>query len=139
MHGKLKRTKIRRREAVTNWAITIATALFTFTLLIAARNQGIPKKWVTAVMGTVFSFGSVIYAFRERLLQWSFWAAFALCLAVHSVGVWAFFQYVLADFRTVSIWFWLPVMLVETFVLSVVVKRIAEKLTGKHETIKLSF
>ena len=38
-----------------------------------------------------------------------------------------------------SILFWYPIMLAEIFALLIAVKRIHDKLTGKHETIKLSF
>ena len=37
-----------------------------------------------------------------------------------------------------SILFWYPVMLVEVFVFLIAVKRIHDKLTGTHETMKLS-
>jgi peptidoglycan/LPS O-acetylase OafA/YrhL len=139
MHGKLRRDKIRRRDSVRGWAITLVAALVTFVLLVAANNRGITKKWVTATMGTLGPFSLVIYACRRLLLRWSFWTALAICLAVHVVAIWAFFQYVLADSQTISIWLWFPVMLMEVFVLLFAVKRIEEKLTGKHETIKLSF
>ena len=43
----------------------------------------------------------------------------------------------LAAFQTVNIWLWLPVMLMEAFVLLIAIKRISEKLTGKQKTIKL--
>jgi hypothetical protein len=46
---------------------------------------------------------------------------------------------VLADFQTLSIGLWFPIMLVEASVLLVVVKRIEEKFTGRHETLKLDF
>jgi hypothetical protein len=57
---------------------------------------------------------------------------------VHAVVVGMFFQYVLADVRTFSIWFWYPVMVAEMFVLIIAVKRIEEKITGRRETVKLS-
>jgi hypothetical protein len=139
MHGKLKRNKIKRRKAITNWGITIVAAVLTFVLLVAADSRGIPKKWVTAIMGTLGPFSFVIFAYRGRLLRGSFWASLAICLAVHSVAVWTFFQYVLVNLQTFSIWFWFPVMFVEAFVLLVAIKRIEEKFTGQHETIRLDF
>ncbi len=48
-----------------------------------------------------------------------------------------FFQHVLFSFQRFSILFWLPVMLIEALVLLVAVKRLAEKFTGRHETMKL--
>ena len=138
MHGKLKRNKIKRRDAITNWTITLAGVVLSFVVYVATDSRGMSRKWITAIMGTLFPFCFVIYAFRGRLLRWSFWVAFAICLVVHSVTVWAFFQYVLAGFQAFSIWFWFPVMLIESFVLLVVIKRIAEKITGQRETIRLS-
>jgi hypothetical protein len=138
MHGRLKRNKIRRRNAIANWTITIVAAVLTFLLLVAADSRGISKKWVTAIMGTLGPFSFLIYAYRGRLLRWSFWASLTICLTVHCVVVWVFFRYVLINFQTFSIWFWLPVMFIEAIVLLVAVKRIEEKFTGQHETIKLS-
>jgi hypothetical protein len=65
--------------------------------------------------------------------------ALAICLAVHAAVVGMFYQYVLVNVRTFSIWFWYPVMIAEMFVLLIAVKRIEEKITGRHETIKLNF
>jgi hypothetical protein len=58
----------------------------------------------------------------------------SICLAIHSLAIWAIFQYVLVDFQSVSIWLWFPVMLIETVVLLVAVKRIEEKFASDHET-----
>jgi hypothetical protein len=138
MHGELRRDKIRRRDSVRGWTMTLVAALVTFVLLVAAHDQGIPKKWVTATMGTLGPFSFVIYAYRGRLLRLSFWTSLAICLGVHIVVIWIFFQYVLISFQAFSIWFWFPVMLIEAFVLLVAVKRIEEKITCQHETIKLS-
>ena len=139
MRGKSQRNKIRRRDAITNWTITLVAVVLSFVVYVATDSRGISRKWITAIMGTVFPFCFVIYAFRSWLLRWSFWVAFAICFSVHSVAVWAFFQYVLAGFQTFSIWFLFPVMLIESLVLLVVIKRIAEKLTGQHETMRLGF
>ena len=38
-----------------------------------------------------------------------------------------------------SIWFWLPVMLIELFVLLIALKRLERILTGRNEETKLNF
>jgi hypothetical protein len=138
MHGRLKRREIRKRASIKGWTVTAIFAVLGFLVLVASDSRGIPRKWVTALFGTLIPFCFIIYAFRQRLLRWSFWASLAICLAVHVLGIWMFFEYVLANVQTLSILLWFPVMLVEALALLIVVKRIEEKLTGKHETIKLS-
>ena len=88
--------------------------------------------------GTLGPFSLLVYAFRRWLLRWSFWLALACCLSVHIILIWIIFEYVLASIENLSIWLWLPVMLVETLILLVAVKRIEESLTGRHENIKLT-
>jgi hypothetical protein len=84
-------------------------------------------------MGTLVPFSYVVYACRRQLRR-SFWMSLSICLAIHSLAIWAIFQYVLVDFQSVSIWLWFPVMLIETVVLLVAVKRIEEKFASDHET-----
>ena len=139
MRGKSQRNKIRRRNSITNWTITFVCAVVTFALLIAADRHNISRKWVTATMGTLGPFSFVVYACRRSAFRWSFWTALTICLAVHLLAIWIVFQYVLAAFQTVNFWLWLPVMLMEAFVLLIAIKRISEKLLGKQETIKLDF
>ena len=139
MRGKSQRNKIRRRNSITNWSITFVAAVVTFALLIATDRRNISMKWVTAIMGTLGPFSFVVYACRRLAFRWSFWTALTICLAVHLLAIWIVFQYVLAAFQTVNVWLWLPVMLIEAFVLLIAIKRISEKLTGKQETIKLDF
>ena len=138
MHGRLKGKKIRSRESLKGWAITLLAAVVTYVLLVVAHRKGIPRRWVTAIMGTLAPFSLVIYAFRQWLFRWTFWVSLAVCLIVHIAAVWILFRYALIGIESLSIWLWLPVMLIEAFVLLVVVKRIEERLTGKHETIKFS-
>jgi hypothetical protein len=63
----------------------------------------------------------------------------AICLTLHSVVIWVFFEYALSDVQTFSIWIWFPVMFIEAFALLIIVKRIEEKFTGQHEKMKLDF
>jgi len=139
MHGKLKGNKITRRRSIWENAILLLIGVSGFAFAGAARKRGIDQKWLTAVFGTLIPFGFVIFAFRPRLLRWSFWASLAMCLAVHVLVLWTLFQYILAIFQTFPILLWYPVMLIETVVLLIIVKRIEERLTGHRETIKLSF
>jgi hypothetical protein len=140
MHGRLKRDAIKRRASLKGWGITVCGAVMAFALAWAADDRGIPKKWVTAVLVTIFPFAFVLYVRRhDGPRRWAFWVALAICLAVHAAVVGMFYQYVLVNVRTFSIWFWYPVMIAEMFVLLIAVKRIEEKITGRHETIKLNF
>jgi hypothetical protein len=90
------------------------------------------------VLVTLIPFSFVVF-FRRRSFRSVFVVSLAICLAVHLVAVWFFFKFVLARFETSSILFWLPVMLVEVFVLLIAVKKIEDKLTGRKDTIRLSF
>jgi hypothetical protein len=137
MRGKSQRNKIRRRDSITNWTVTFVAAAVTSALLIATNRRNIPRRWVTAIVGTLGPFSLVVYACRRLAFKWSFWTALAICLAIHLLAIWIVFQYLLAAFQTVNIWLWLPVMLMEAFVLLIAIKRISEKLTGKQKTIKL--
>lgn len=138
MYGKLKGKRIKKRTPF--WEAVLLALIGVFTYLLAGNfsEKGIAQKWVTAVVATAITFGFVVYACRQRLLRWSFWASLAICLAVHVVVVWFFFQFVLFGIGRFSILWWYPVMLVETFALLIGVKRVEEKLTGKHETVKLT-
>ncbi|PYU17979.1 MAG: hypothetical protein DMG32_26805 [Acidobacteria bacterium] len=139
MHGRLKRNKIRMRASFWENALLVLIGVFAFVLAGSLDERGIPQRWGTAIVGTLLTFGLVIFACRPRLLRWSFWAALAICLAVHVLAIWAFFEYVLKNFKRFSILLWLPVMLTEVVVLLIVVNRVEKKLSGKHETIELRF
>ncbi len=134
----IKASKIKRRRAFWENALGVLTGVTVFVLAGAAHDRGIAYKWATALFGTLFSFGLVVFL-RRKTLSWPFWVAIAICLVVHSVLVLAVFQYVLADFRKVSPLLWLPVMLIEVVPLLIAIRRIEVKLTGRHDTIKLSF
>jgi hypothetical protein len=139
MHGRLREDKRKRGASFRENTIVVLGGVLAFVLAIAADNIGIPMKWVTAVLGTIITFGFVIYACRQMLKRWAFWTAISICLGAHIVATWVFFRYVLYRVDRFSFLFWYPIMLVEVFVLLIAVKRIHDKLTGKRETIKLSF
>jgi len=103
------------------------------------HDRGIPQKWGTAILGTLIPFGFVIFAFRQRLLRWSFWASLAICLIFHVLALWALFEHGLHNVERFSILLWFPVMLIEMVVLLIVVKRLEQKFSGKQETMRLTF
>lgn len=126
---KPKRKRLLRRENLALLiGVAIALALATFM-----DRRGMPHKWHTAILGTVVPFGVVIVTFPLRWKRWSFWAALAICLAVHTILIWIFFQYVLSNVRTFGLLLWFPVPFVEMFVLFVAVKRVEEKIMGKNK------
>jgi len=139
MHRKLKEKSQKRHTSFGEYVLLILFGVFAFMTAGQLDNRGIPHKWATAIMGTVMTFGIVIYLCRRMWTRWAFWAAIGICLAGHTIVTWVFFQYVLYGANRFSILFWYPVMLVEVFVLLIAVKRIHDKLTGTRETIKLSF
>jgi|SRR6185437_5023350 len=109
----------------------------TLALLILADRNGLPQKWHTAIFGTVAPFGFVVATYPRRWGTWSFWAAFSICFAVHLLAVWILFQYVILG--VAPGWaLWTPIAFVECFVLLVAVRRIENRLLGKHpRTISL--
>jgi len=116
----------------------LLVGVFAFMTAGEMDNRGIQQKWATAIMGTLVTFGIVVYLCRRMWTRWAFWAANSICLAAHAIVTWVFFQYVLYGVERFSILFWYPVLLLEVFVLLIAVKRIHDRLTGTHETIKLS-
>jgi hypothetical protein len=138
MHQKLKGETRKRRTSFGEYVLLLLLGVFVFVTAGELHNRGIPHKWATAIIGTLGTFGIVVYLCRRIWNRWAFWVAIGICLGAHTIVTWVFFQYVLHGVDRFSILFWYPVMLVEVFVLLIVVKRIHDKLTGTHETIKLS-
>jgi hypothetical protein len=56
---------------------------------------------------------------------------------VHAVAIWIFLDYVLWNLDRVGTIFAVIPAFVECFVLLIAVKRIEERLTGKHEVVNL--
>jgi hypothetical protein len=139
MHGKLKGKSIKRRAFFWEIAALVLIGVFAFMTKMDVQNGNIPQKWATAFLATLITFGLVIYFHRKGLWRWSFWASLAICLAAHIIVVWVFFEYVLHGVGRFSILFWYPVMLFEMFGLLIAVAKLERMLTGKKETIKLSF
>ena len=139
MHGKLKSGKIKRRASFWENGLLVLIGLFAFVLAGNLHARGVPPKWGTAILGTLIPFGFVTFAFRRRLLRWSFWASLAICLVFHTLALWMFFEYALKNVERLTILLWLPAMLIEVFVLLIVMKRLEEKFSGKHESVQLTF
>ena len=114
-----------------------AIGAFTLALLIIADHYGLPHKWRTAIFGTTVPFPIVAACYSRRWRRWSFWASFMICVAGHIAAMCAFFEYVAV--RLAPGWLlWTPVAFVETFILLVLVGRIENKLTGRHDAIRIS-
>ena len=136
MHRNTNRRSRRKVDRLWEAALLILTAIFSFFLAGELHHRGIAPKWGTAIVGTLLTFAFVFYAFRSHLLRWSFWISFLLCAAIHAGLMWFIFEYVLASFTHLSPLLWFPFILIEILVLMVVVKRIEERITGKHEIIE---
>jgi hypothetical protein len=138
MYAKLMRNSHHRRNKIRENLMLAVMAVVVFGLLILAHGRGISPKWVTALLGTLFPFGVVIYAYRGKLLlRWSFWVSLSICLAVHLFGIWFVFKFLLARFQHFSTLLWFPIAFLEVCGLFIIIKRINEKLTGQRETVRL--
>ncbi len=138
MHRKLKGEDRKRHTSFGEYVLLILIGVFAFMTASELHNKGLPHRWATAIMGTLVTFGIVVRLCRRMWTRWAFWVAICICLAVHTIVSWVFFQYALYGVDRFSILFWYPVILVEIFVFLIAVKRIDDKLTGTHETMKLS-
>ncbi|MGB6822662.1 MAG: hypothetical protein WBE21_11325 [Candidatus Acidiferrales bacterium] len=130
---KVMKNRSSRKQNLIIWT----TGLIALALVILADHNGLPQKWHTAIFGTVAPFGFVVAIYPRRWGTWSFWAAFAICFAVHLLAMWILFQYVILG--VAPGWaLWTPIAFVECFVLLVAVRRIENRLLGKHpRTISL--
>ena len=125
-----ERKRLFSRENIAYFAMGVVT----LALAIIADNRGMPHKWHTAIFGTVVPFTCIVISLPSRWRQWSFWVALTICLAVHIIAMWFFFQYVLVSAQGIGLLLWFPIAVIELVVLLVAVKRIAERLDGKKET-----
>jgi CDP-diglyceride synthetase len=139
MPRKLKGETRKRRTSFGEYILLLLIGVFAFMTAGELHNRGIQHKWATAIMRTLVTFGIVVYLCRRMWTRWAFWVAIGICLAANTIVTLVFFQYVLYGVDRFSILFWYPVMLGEVFVFLIAVKRIHDKLTGTHESIKLSF
>jgi len=125
-----ERKRLLSRENIGLFLMGVVTV----ALVIFTNNRGMAHKWHTAIFGTVVPFTCVVLFLPSRWRRWSFWAAWTICLTIHTVAIYFFFQYVLSNTQNIGLLLWFPIAVIEIFVLVVAVKRIEEKLTGKKET-----
>jgi hypothetical protein len=50
----------------------LLVVVFAFLLASDLHNRGINQKWGTAIIGTIITFGFVVYACRQMLGRWAF-------------------------------------------------------------------
>jgi peptidoglycan/LPS O-acetylase OafA/YrhL len=133
--------KTRRRASIREWFVLVLAGLAAFWLLGVFHDKGISPKWLTAIMGTLFPFGALIYGHRHWLTRWTFWIAVLVSLVVHCILILAIFQYVLKRFTHFSPLLWAPIMIVEFLALLVVIAKIENALSGNRDrkTIRISF
>jgi threonine/homoserine efflux transporter RhtA len=137
MHGKL-RGHTTKRSSLREYLGILVMLLIALGLATLSDREGMPQKWHAAILGTVVPFGVAVMSLRRRWARRTFWTALLMCLAVHILLMWIFFERVLSNIQNFGTIYWFPVAFVETFVLLLVVKRVEEKLTGTRETYKLS-
>jgi hypothetical protein len=125
----------RNRHRFWHGFLYVLIAIFSFILAGDLHHNGIAPKWGTAIAGTITTFGVVVYLFRSHFGRLAFWFSFLTCFLVHVGLMWIIFRFALEGFTHFSPLLWYPFMLIEILVLMVVIKRIEEKITGKHEII----
>jgi uncharacterized membrane protein YphA (DoxX/SURF4 family) len=129
MHRMLKGEARKRRTSIGEYVLLLLMGVFAFMTAGELHNRGIPHKWATAIMGTLVTFGIVIYLCRRMWTRWAFWVAIGICLAAHTIVTWVFFEYVLYGVERFSILFWYPVMLVEIFLFLIATVRLQLRLS----------
>jgi hypothetical protein len=137
MHKQLEEQTRHRSSIRENLGILIGVTV-TIVAAIIMDGRGMPQRWHAAIFGTTVPFVFVVLSYPSAWLRrWSFWTSVAICLALHLVGIWILFQYGLTQIPRLGWGLWLPIAAVEAVVLLVAVKKIEEKLTGKHEVVEL--
>jgi hypothetical protein len=130
--------QIRHRSSIQeNLGLLIGVSV-TIVAAIIMDGKGLAQKWHAAIFGTTVPFVFVVLSYPSAWLRrWSFWTSVAICLTLHLIGIWIFFQYGLINVSRLGWGPWLPIAAVEAVALLVVVKKIEEKLTGNHEVVEL--
>jgi peptidoglycan/LPS O-acetylase OafA/YrhL len=132
--------RVKRRTSFGEAVLLLLVGLTAFWLAGLSHDQDIPLKWVTALMGTAFSFGAVVYLHRKWLTRWTFWSAFLICLLAHCIIVFVFFQFVFRNVSRLSPLVWSPVMIFETFGLLIAISKIEKKFgLDLKKPIRLTF
>jgi hypothetical protein len=128
--------KPRPHSSASDKIVLVIVALATLGLGLLAARHDMPQKWHAAILGTVVPFGGAIGALHRHWSLWSFWVSTLICLAMHSVLIWVFFQYVLSGVQTMGMVMWLPIAFLEGFVLLVAITRLEQEL-GKHAEARI--
>jgi hypothetical protein len=125
MHGKLRESVKRGASIRENISLAIGAVIF-LVLMILADRAGFPRKWRTAIFGTVVPFWATVAYSQSHWRRWPFWLSIAICFGVHSLAFWYLFKYVFVSAYP-GILIWTPVVLVWTFVVFIVVMRLEQK------------
>ena len=96
-----------------------------------ADRAGIPRKWHTAIYGTLIPFGVAITYSPSYWRRWTFWLTIVICLAVHALAFWSLFVYVFTKSMYPGLLVWTPVVFVEAFALLIAAIRVEKNLNGK--------
>lgn len=113
-------------------------AALALILAIIMDRIGMPQKWHAAIMLTLLPFLMAILGYRLWWARLSFWIALTICFGVHTLAIWVFFQYALGNVRIGTLFVY-PFAIVDTIIIIVGVKKVSDKLTGKHEKVRLLF
>ncbi len=136
MHEQLRK-RIRRRSSLRENLSLLLLVLVGLSIATITDRWGMPQKWHSAILETLVAFWAVMMSYRLRWSRWSFWAALSICFMVHAAAIWIFLQYILRNLDRIGTIFAFIPAFVEFFVLLIAVKRVEERLTGKHEIVKL--
>lgn len=132
----MKRDIDKKRSKRDNLILGVGLVI-TLGFIVISMRIGLPGKWNTVAFGTLVPFVVAVQTYPRRWRRWSFWVALAMCLMVHLVALWVVFRYVFVN-RAPGWLLWTPVVFVESFALLVAVRRLENRLLGKHpHTISL--
>jgi hypothetical protein len=83
----------------------------------------------------------VVYFHRRWFSWWTFWLSLAICLVVHSILIFGFFQYILHNVQRLSPLLWASIAGLDFFALLLTIAKMENKLSGdryrKGEPIQL--
>ena len=132
MHGKLRESVKKRASLRENINVLMVGLLFLAALILADR-AGLPRKWHTAVYGTVGPFGTVIAFSPSYWRRWTFWLTIVVCLAAHTLAIYGLFEYLFTANVYPGTLIWTPVALIETFAVLVAILRVERRLEHKRK------
>jgi hypothetical protein len=110
--------------------VVLVAVLVAVSAVLLMDHLGMPQKWHAAIMWTGITFCGVLPVFRKRWLLWSFWASWAICLAIHILGMWIVFGQMLASIKAVGMIYAIPFGFGEGLFLLGILPRLEERLAG---------